>query len=65
MGTEVRVDAGDARDRVAQPRGDGLAGAFGLVAEPPGDAAEPGRSGQLGDEGVASRGAARTRPRRR
>jgi hypothetical protein len=53
MRAQGGVDPLDAGDDVADPRGDGLAGAFGLVAEAPRAPAKPGGAGQLLHQGVA------------
>jgi len=52
---EGRVHPLDARDRLADPGGDRLAGALALVAEAAASAAEADRAGQLVDERVPAR----------
>ena len=47
MLTEWRVPVSDAAHRVADPRGDGLAGPLGLVTEPPGATPESSCALQL------------------
>jgi hypothetical protein len=52
---ELGMDGGDSGDRVADARGHGLAGAFGLVAESPVATAQARGDGQLPVQGVELR----------